>query len=284
MLEERLTTSWWGKAIAWCLLVTTQFMMMHIAYAQDDMAKAVAEANALSKELLNKRSNPTFSSDGSLMVNGKAIMTKQELTGQRDNDYIPADTDTYGSDSKTIMQGQLAQDKYEQKTLETAESSGERAYHVLKKSFATQKPDLTNDPMWNNTDNILDNLTDIAKDFANCTLTTELVSSGKDYHVPKYETCEKLPAIEDSFVIGHDYKVGVIKYHSGPVNLVSCGQGCLRVWIGTVGNDYWGGRCLLMVEHMSVEVIQPKAITYAKLERAKFDDYFRVSSTIVQYT
>lgn len=277
MLEERLTNSNLGKCIAWLLLITTQAMTMHIAYAQDDMSKAIAEANAFSKELLSGRSNPSFDSSGQLMVGGKPIMSKEELTGQRSNDYVPAGTDTYGSDSKTIIQGQLAQDKYEEKTLETAESSGERAYHVLKKSFATQKPDLTNDPMWNNTDNVLDNLTDIAKDFANCTLTTELISTGKDYHVPKYETCEKLPAIEDSFVIAHDYKVGVIKYHSGPVNLVSCGQGCLRVWIGTVGDNYWGGQCLLMVEHMSVEVIQPKAITYAKLERAKFDDYFRVS-------
>jgi hypothetical protein len=276
MLEERLTTSWWGKAIAWCLLVTTQFMMMHIAYAQDDMAKAVAEANALSKELLNKRSNPTFSSDGSLMVNGKAIMTKQELTGQRDNDYIPADTDTYGSDSKTLIQGQLAKDKYEQKTLETAESSGERAYHLLKKSFATQKPDLSNDPMWNNTDNVLDNLTDIAKDFANCTLTTELISTGKDYHVPKYETCEKLPVVEETFTIGHEYKVGILRHKSGPVNLVSCGNGCTQVWIGTVGDDYWSGWCTIYEESMSVEVLQPDKITYAVLDRSKFDDYHQV--------
>ncbi|EGR4421517.1 conjugal transfer protein TraN [Vibrio cholerae] len=276
MLEERLTTSWWGKAIAWCLLVTTQFMMMHIAYAQDDMAKAVAEANALSKELLNKRSNPTFSSDGSLMVNGKAIMTKQELTGQRDNDYIPADTDTYGSDSKTLIQGQLAKDKYEQKTLETAESSGERAYHLLKKSFATQKPDLSNDPMWNNTDNVLDNLTDIAKDFANCTLTTELISTGKDYHVPKYETCEKLPVVEETFTIGHEYKVGILRHKSGPVNLVSCGNGCTQVWIGTVGNNYWSGWCTIYEESMSVEVLQPDKITYAVLDRSKFDDYHQV--------
>ncbi|WJG29250.1 conjugal transfer protein TraN (plasmid) [Vibrio furnissii] len=224
----------------------------------------------------NAHSNPTFSSDGSLMVNGKAIMTKQELTGQRDNDYIPADTDTYGSDSKTLIQGQLAKDKYEQKTLETADSSGERAYHLLKRSFATQKPDLSNDPMWKNTDQVLDNLTDITKDFANCTLTTELISSGKDYHVPKYETCEKLPVVEETFTISHEYKVGILRHKSGPVNLVSCGNGCTQVWIGTVGNNYWPGWCTIYEESMSVEVLKPDKITYAVLDRSKFDDYHQV--------
>lgn len=265
-----------GKVISYILIVTTQAMTAHIAYAQDRMANAIAEANQLAVQLSN-RSLPHINANGDVIVNGEVLSTGEQLTGQKSNDYLPAQTNTYGSDGGTILQGQQAQSKYEQKTAETAETSGEIAYHILKKSFSTQKPDLSNDPMWNNTDNVLANLPDIADGFANCEIDKELVSSGSSYHVPKYETCEKLPAIEESFTIIHDYEVGVVKHDSGPVNLGECGDGCLRTWIGTVGNDYWGGNCVLMTEEMSIEVIQPSAIISAKLERAKFDDHFRVS-------
>lgn len=276
MLREKMLGAT-GKAISYLLILTTQAMTAHIAYAQDDMANAVRQANQFAKELTSNRAMPTINNNGDVVVNGSVLMSGTNITGQKSKDYVPAQTDTYGNDAKTLFQGQQAQNKYEEKTLATAETSGEIAYHLVKKSFQTQKPDLTNDPMWNNTDNVLDNLTDIAKGFANCTLDTELVSSGNSYHVPKYETCEKLPAIEESFTIAHDYKIGVIKHHSGPVNLANCGSGCLKAWIGTVGDNYWGGRCLLETEHMEIEVIQPNAILSAVLDRAKFDDYFRVS-------
>ncbi|GMQ49662.1 conjugal transfer protein TraN [Vibrio sp. 10N] len=265
-----------GKAISYTLIITTQTLTAHIAYAQDRMANAIAEANQLATQL-SSRSLPRINADGDVIVNGQVLSSSKQLTGQKSNDYLPAETNTYGNDGKTLLQGQQAQKKYDQKTAETAETSGEIAYHILKTSFSSQKPDLTNDPMWNNTDNVLANLPDIAKGFANCEIDKELVSSGNSYHVPKYETCEKLPAIEESFTIVHDYEVGIIKHHSGPVNIGECGDGCLRTWVGTVGNDYWGGRCVLETEEMELEVIQPDAIISAKLERAKFDDYFRVS-------
>ncbi|MEZ9922402.1 hypothetical protein AB4342_20020, partial [Vibrio breoganii] len=80
----------------------------------------------------------------------------------------------------------------------------ERAYHVTKSSFSRQKPDLSNDPLWGITDDVYANLEEIAADFASCELSTELVSNGRDIHVPKYETCTRLPAIEASFTIAHD--------------------------------------------------------------------------------
>ena len=265
-----------GKAISWLLIFTTQTLTIHMAFAESDMTNAVIEANEYAKDLLNKRSAPAFNAQGDLMVGGKTFMSQKALTGQKEDDYVPADVDTFGSDTQTLIQGQAAQAKYDEKTLETASSSGERAYHIVKKSFATQKPDLTNDPMWENTDNVLANLEDIAKDFANCEFSTELVSTGQSYHVPKYETCERLPAVEENFFVGHEYEVGVIKHKSGPVNLQSCGDGCIRMWIGTVGDNYWGGWCTIYEESMSIEVIQPDAISYATLERSKFDDYHQV--------
>ncbi|MEZ8329184.1 conjugal transfer protein TraN [Vibrio splendidus] len=265
-----------GKLISWLLIITTQGMAAHIAYAQDEFSKAVQEANQFTSQLLNKRSVPSIDSSGNLRSGGEVIFSQKELTGQKDEDYLPASTNTFGDDAGTLIQGQTAQSRYESMDYDDATTSGERAYHIINRSFATQKPDLSSDPMWNNTDNVLDNIEEIAKDFAECRVSKELVSTGEQLHVPVYKQCERLPAIEETLYIGHDYDVGVIKHKSGPVNLQSCGDGCLRVWIGTVGNNYWGGWCDIYEEEMSLELIQPDKISHAKLERSKYDDYHQV--------
>lgn len=265
-----------GKLISWLLIITTQGMTAHIAYAQDEFSEAVQEANQFTSQLLNKRSVPSIDSSGNLRSGGEVIFSQKDLTGQKDEDYLPASTNTFGDDAGTLIQGKTAQSRYESMDYDDATTSGERAYHIINRSFATQKPDLSNDPMWNNTDNVLDNIEEIAKDFAECRVSKELVSTGEQLHVPVYKQCERLPAIEEKLYIGHDYDVGVIKHKSGPVNLQSCGNGCLRVWIGTVGNNYWGGWCDIFEEEMSLELIQPDKISYATLERSKYDDYHQV--------
>lgn len=265
-----------GKLISWLLIITTQGMTAHIAYAQDEFSEAVQEANQFTSQLLNKRSVPSIDSSGNLRSGGEVIFSQKDLTGQKDEDYLPASTNTFGDDAGTLIQGKTAQSRYESMDYDDATTSGERAYHIINRSFATQKPDLSNDPMWNNTDNVLDNIEEIAKDFAECRVSKELVSTGEQLHVPVYKQCERLPAIEEKLYIGHDYDVGVIKHKSGPVNLQSCGNGCLRVWIGTVGDNYWGGWCDIFEEEMSLELIQPDKISHATLERSKYDDYHQV--------
>ena len=265
-----------GKLISWLLIITTQGMAAHIAYAQDEFSQAIQEANQFTSQLLNQRAIPSIDNSGNLSSGGEVIFSQKDLTGQKDEDYLPANTDTFGDDAGTLMQGQAAQNRYESMSYDDAKTSGERAYHIINRSFATQKPDLSSDPMWNNTDNVFDNIEEIAKDFAECRVSKELVSTGEQLHVPVYKQCERLPAIEETLYIGHDYEVGVIKHKSGPVNLQSCGDGCLRVWIGTVGDNYWGGWCDIFEEEMSLELIQPDKISHAILERSKYDDYHQV--------
>ncbi|GIB31903.1 conjugal transfer protein TraN [Vibrio cholerae] len=275
MLKEKFS-GFFGKVISYTLILTTNLLPIRMVYAQEKFDQAVSEANQFAEQLRSQRASPTFDSKGNLLIDGKPYMSTEALTGQRENDYLPADPNTYGSDAKTLYQGQAAQRKYDEKTLETAETSSERAYHIIKKSFSKQKPDLSNDPFWKNTDDIFSNLEKIAEDFANCKIEKQLVSNGKEYHVPKYEKCERLPAVDETFTITHEYNVGVIKHKSGPTNLQPCGDGCMQVWIGTVGDNYWSGYCKIYEESMSLEVIQPHAITYVKLDRSKFDDYHQV--------
>ena len=265
-----------GKAISLLLIVTTQSLVFSFAYADTRFDETVQSASSFAQDVSGKNSIPEINNNGDVILDGKTIMTNKEMTGQQESDYIPSRVDTFGNDSATLIAGQQAQDTYNSKTKETATTAGEKAYLVVKDSFSRQKPDLTNDPMWENTDNVFENLSKIAEDFAECKVEKKLVSTGKDYHVPKYETCEKLPALEESFVIGHTYDVGILRHKSGPLNLKSCGEGCTQVWIGTVGDNYWSGHCKIYEENMEVEVIQPDKISYAKLDRSKFDDYHQV--------
>lgn len=264
-----------GKYICYLLIFTTQWMALNIAYAQDRFNKAVSDANNFSRQMLDSRALPSFNANGDVMKDGKVLISKEHLTGSK-NESFPAKTDSYGNDSGTIIQGESAIAKYNQTDLGSARNNSEKAYHMVKNSFDRQKPDLTNDPMWNQTDQTLSNLADIAAGFSSCSIDKQLISTGNDYHVPKIETCTKLPAQEGTFSIGHDYDVGIIKHESGPVNILSCGEGCVRVWIGTVGDNYWSGWCSVFEEKMALRVIQPQAITYVELEKSVYDDYHQV--------
>ncbi len=275
MLRDRFD-GFVGQLISYVVMITTTLLPLRMAYAQQEFDQAVVNANSFAQSMLNQRANPTYDAEGNLLVDGQVYMSQKQITGQRDNDYLPAGVDVYGSDAQTIMQGQAAQKKYEEKTLATAETSGERAYHILKKSISNQKPDLANDPIWAATDDVFNNLEEIAQDFANCTIDKEVVSNGKSYHVPVYKTCERLPAIEDNYSIFHEYEVGVIKHHSGATNIASCGDGCTTLWLGTIGNNYWSGNCTIYEQQMQVEVIQPQAIQSAIVDYAKFDDWFQI--------
>ncbi len=125
-----------GQLISYVVMITTTLLPLRMAYAQQEFDQAIANANSFGQSMLNQRANPTYDAEGNLLVDGQVYMSQKQITGQRDNDYLPAGVDVYGSDAQTIMQGQAAQKKYEEKTLATAETSGERAYHILKKSIS----------------------------------------------------------------------------------------------------------------------------------------------------
>ncbi|OOY42279.1 conjugal transfer protein TraN, partial [Solemya velum gill symbiont] len=72
------------------------------------------------------------------------------------------------------------------------------------------------------------------------------------------------------------YTAGIIEHVSGPMNLRSCGEGCLEVWIGRIGDNYWSGSCKVFEQAITLKVVNPDAITSAVLEYAKWDDYMQV--------
>ncbi|NVP01927.1 conjugal transfer protein TraN [Photobacterium damselae subsp. damselae] len=287
-----LTKRLWFKAIVYILLVTTQVSYSSIAYAnvnferskqaqeQKAFDQAVQQANEYGKQLMNNVPDLNVNSDGSLIHNGIEIK-QNELAGATEADFVPTDEleQMYGNDLKTLIEGQKANALYQNKQQEDGtkiDNSSTKAYDMIKSSFGIQRPDLTNDPFWETTDKVLGDLEELAKDFATCTVSTDKYPTGNDIHVEKLETCERVIALEDSFHVSHPYEVGIIKHASGAVNLNSCGDNCTKMWIGRVGDNYWGGWCKIYEEAMSIQVIRPDAIQNATLEYSKFDDYHQV--------
>ncbi|HFF2915996.1 TPA: conjugal transfer protein TraN, partial [Vibrio cholerae] len=93
---------------------------------------------------------------------------------------------------------------------------------------------------------------------------------------PNYQQCDRLNTAVNSCTITHDYTAGIIEHVSGPMNLRSCGEGCLEVWIGRIGDNYWSGSCKVFEQAITLKVVNPDAITSAVLEYAKWDDYMQV--------
>tara|TARA_B100000519_G_scaffold202712_1_gene221963 strand:- start:11423 stop:14104 length:2682 start_codon:yes stop_codon:yes gene_type:complete len=150
------------------------------------------------------------------------------------------------------------------------------AYRVLKETNSLSRPNLSNDPIWNQSDELLADFGDLSGEYADCEVSETVTDGTVDAHIPDYKTCEKLTKPEGSCVAYHDYQAGVISHVRGPYNISSCGDGCMLLWIGRVGDNYWGGSCAIYQQNTVVEVLKPEAVESAVLEYAKWDDYMQV--------
>ena len=63
---------------------------------------------------------------------------------------------------------------------------------------------------------------------------------------------------------------------SGPTKVEKCGEGCIDVWVGQIGDNYWNAACAFFEASSVYNVVSPDAITDAKLEAVYWDDYIQV--------
>lgn len=180
-------------------------------------------------------------------------------------------TSIYGDDQAMNQQGQQSQ-----KTLENEPSLTGDAYRVLTNSSQLSRPGMRSDPLWRPTDETLGNLNSLAGEFADCTQQTQSQAGTKTVHVPDYKTCERVLDLGTNCKIQHDYSASLIRHVAGPLNIRSCGTGCMEVWIGQIGDDYYHGLCSIFEDSMTLEVVNPGAITSAVLDYTKWDDYMQV--------
>lgn len=202
---------------------------------------------------------------------GNASVTLQDLFPDA-GDTVSLEK-VYGDDSKTIDLGLQANTR-----LKSESSSEGEAYRTLIDSGNRMSVDLSKDPMLNQADKVRspDFMDGFKQNFADCKSTDVFENVTKNAHVANYKTCERVVDQGGNVEFRHDYKVGVIEYVSGQPNFQSCGRGCLYVWVGTVGDNYWGGHCTVYEEYTRFRVIAKDAIISATIDRAVFDDYFQI--------
>lgn len=148
------------------------------------------------------------------------------------------------------------------------------AYEILRKHAFKPKDNFINDPMFNQSKDAFDN--DMKDQLGECKTETSFETSTRLVHMPEYKTCDKVVDTGVSCTIRHDWDAGVIVHHSGPINLSACGEGCSTLWIGQVGDNYWGGWCSIYESATTVRVIRPEAVTNAWIDYAKWDDYIQI--------
>ena len=150
------------------------------------------------------------------------------------------------------------------------------AYAIVKDLANMQKQDLSKDKMFDETRKIYDSIGEFAQGLADCKADTQIIKNKSTEHIPDYKVCSQVMDRSGTCTIYHNYQAGVVQHHDGPFNLDNCGEGCTQLWIGKVGNDYWAGSCSIYEEWTRVRVPNPKAVTRAVFEYAKWDDYMQV--------
>lgn len=150
------------------------------------------------------------------------------------------------------------------------------AYKVLLDASNRSRPDFSSDPMMSQSKQTFNDMDLIAEGFGDCSVETEINKNTRPVHLPDYKRCNRIVDRSQVCEVTHTYEASIIDYHSGPYNLASCGDGCLEMWIGRVGNNYLTGNCTIHEQQTAVTVRNPEAIISATLEYAKWDDYMQV--------
>ena len=242
-----------------------------VVWAQE-IEGAAEEGQAFGRELLK---GPTTDGsevffDGSAGVESIDVESLFNPSGSADdvNDML----DAFGSDVAAdqlsgAISGRLA----------TEDSAQAQAYRTIVESARSRShPDAINDPALLRSKQILDGDDPVFDSFfAGCDETT-VPNGDTTRHVPEYEQCTRVVTPNESCELHHDYSIGLVQVSGGEGGTVACGPGCLDVFIGRVGNNYWTGRCTIFEQAMLLDVVNPDAIVSATLVQAVWDDYMEV--------
>lgn len=242
-------------------LIALQLNTLSFRAWADAIQNSSNEAQALGSQVLQAfpASNPTLSLQDIF----------PDIQGGSTTDL----QDVFGDDNKTLTVGTQANTRLKDEASEEGD-----AYRLLTDSSKRISPDLSKDPMFNQADQVRsgDYMATFKTDFADCSRQEKFENTTTTNHIANYQTCERVADQGGSYQFNHDYKIGILEYVEGQPNYQSCGPGCMYVWVGTVGDNYWGGHCKIYTEYTRFRVINKDAIISATIESAKFDDYFEI--------
>lgn len=177
----------------------------------------------------------------------------------------------YGSDESTTKLGTTTGT-----TLSSEDSLRGDAYRTVQKTSQKSSSLKDTDSIFDGHKDFLANQDNYMSLLGDCDKQAVLDKKETTNHIPDYRECTRTVSVTGTYNLSHPYVAGVLSYSSGPANIQSCGDDCINLWLGTVGNDYWKGSCKIYEEAMSVRVYNPQSITSAKITYATWDDYMQI--------
>ena len=257
---------WATRVLAGLLCVTTAWVPWALAWG-DAVSDAGRAAQGEGRALADAVTLPQVNGNSLTLFPGQANQTQLDFNavfpgsaGGNRADY----TNLFGNDLGVVNAGRAAQTD-----LLLDDSATGAAYQTLRGSVDRSRPDMRNDPLWSQTDDVLDNFEDLAASFADCSIDTRFTEGERRAHVPDIHTCERLANYSGACDIRHAYSIEQILENGSGGTFETCGDGCV-LW--TVGRSFPTGPCYQELTG-TMRVLKPEAITSAQIEDLWYEDY-----------
>ena len=279
MSVRALLFYYWGftRCLTMILCITLAWTPFAVVWA-DAIQAAGSDGQQTGQQLLGAFQFPVDTGRGAMTLNPG---TNQESTLTMSTLFPDSGTAgsttvdlprLYGNNPDTLAAGLKAQTTLNGETSATGE-----AYRTLTNNAHQSHPDLQHDPLWDTGDQVFAHFTPWAKSFSDCTTTTTQTATTKTVAIPDYQLCLRQHTVPQSCSASHQVNVEpLLTYVSGNGGLSSCGPGCLDLYVGVVGNDYWSTACSVFTWQATYNVLHPEAIISATLEEVVYDDHTRV--------
>lgn len=288
------------RLIAYLLCFITFASPFHVIAAEVSQRQAGQQGQSFAEMLLKNMEQPSKSGDtihfpdANTEINVKDLYPGSSGASDKDESYFyPSandgnvaqehfdsgkDLDRLGlGKQETLFSDATGGDKIElgyTTSLDSSPTIQGAAYKIILDRKNASKPDLRNDPAVNSSREIIQ---DLASDgFTDCKLEQIVSKKQGSIHLPEMERCERIMDYSGTHSLTHEYDLGIIRYISGKPNYRSCGDGCLEIWVGTIGDNYWSGHCKIFEESTEFEILNKDAIKSVVINNAQFDDYFQI--------
>ena len=257
---------WPARLLAGLLCVTTAWVPWMLAWG-DAVSDAGRAAQGEGRALAGAVTLPQVDGNTLTLFPGQASQTQIDIgalfpgsSAGNLADY----TSLFGNDLGTVNAGRASQEG-----LLLDDSATGSAYQALRGSVDRSRPDMRLDPLWSQTDDVLEHFETLAASFADCSLETRFSESERQTHVADHRTCERVVDYSGACEILHSYTVQEILQNGSGGTLADCGNGCV-LW--TVGQAVPTGPCY-QEQSGTLRILMPEAILSAQLEELWYEDY-----------
>ena len=235
-----------------------------------------ADGEALGRSLLRA---PSTSADGSTTYyNGssgvESITTGELFQSRGSQDDVQRMMDAFGDESAATATGSDVALRMQSETSEQANAVRTVRDGALMRSH----PDLGTDPALTRSFELLRGEDPVFDTFFGDCSEQTTDTTPRVIHVEDFKYCSRVVLPENTCEIVHDYQTGLVQVTGGDGGLSSCGPGCMDVFVGRVGDNYWDTHdgCQIFEQDVGFLVDNAAAITSATLEQVVYDDRMRI--------